>query len=72
MRELALQHRPWTHSTGPRSPQGKARIAASNRARLNGAESVAAIRAELADYVGFMAEMRETRGMVPGLSLPDC
>lgn len=71
LRELALQHQPWTYSTGPRSPEGKARIALSNRARRKGTQSIASIRAEMAQYAGFIDEMRETRGMLPGLSLPD-
>jgi hypothetical protein len=29
----ALRNRPWEHSTGPRTPEGKAKAAANGRAR---------------------------------------
>ena len=63
-RQVALQYQPWRHSTGPRTAEGKARIRASNVARRKGVLSIAAIRAELAEYRSLMGAMREARAMV--------
>src|SRR5258705_13661146 len=67
LRQLALEHEPWRHSTGPRTPEGKARICVSNEARQKGPLGIAAIRAELAGYRSLMGAMREARAMGPGL-----
>lgn len=70
-RQVAHQYQPWLHSTGPRTPEGKARIRASNQARQKGPLGIATIRAELADYRSLIGAMREAHAMVPGLSLRD-
>ena len=36
LRQAALDHRPWQHSTGPRTAAGKARSAANGRIRQKG------------------------------------
>ena len=36
LRQAALTNRPWEHSTGPRTPEGKARVAANGKARQKG------------------------------------
>jgi hypothetical protein len=64
LRQLAIQHQPWNSSTGPRTPEGRAKIAASNKARQKGSISITAIRAELAEFRNFMAEMRQARGSI--------
>jgi hypothetical protein len=69
LRRPALENKPWKSSTGPRTPEGKAKIAASKKARQKGPPGITAIRAELADYRGFMKEMREARAMGPRLKL---
>src|SRR5579871_3935548 len=49
LRQAALQNQPWRFSTGPRTPAGKARVAAGARARKKGPLSVRELRAELAN-----------------------
>src|SRR5437016_5180968 len=36
LRRLALEHRPWRFSTGPRTPEGKAKVAANGRKSQRG------------------------------------
>lgn len=71
LRRLALENQPWQHSTGPRTPEGKARIRASNKARQKGPLSIGAIRAELVEYRSLMNAMREAREVVPRFKLQD-
>ena len=71
LRQLALQNQPWKSSTGPRTPEGKARIGTSNKARHKGPLSVTSIRADLAEYRNLMSAMQEARGMVPRFKLQD-
>jgi hypothetical protein len=61
LRQAALQHKPWRFSTGPRSPEGKARVALGNRRRRLGPLSVRQIKAGLADLRSLVREMREGR-----------
>jgi hypothetical protein len=63
LREAALLHQPWRFSTGPRSPAGKARIAARNKARQQGPLSVREIRADLASLRSLVGEMMQARKM---------
>jgi hypothetical protein len=48
LRQLALMGRPWEHSTGPRTVEGKARVAENGRKRQKGDESVRQIRRNIA------------------------
>jgi hypothetical protein len=61
LRKAALLNRPWRFATGPRTPEGKARVAAGCRARRKGPLSVRELRAELADLRAVATEMREAR-----------
>ena len=67
LRESALQHRPWLHTTGPKTAASKARSAANGKVRQMGPVSVRQLRAELADLRALAREMQEGRKMVPGL-----
>jgi hypothetical protein len=57
----ALVQQPWLHSTGPRTPEGKARSAQNSRKRQLGPKSVRQVRAELAGLQDLLREMREFR-----------
>lgn len=47
LRQAALRNKPWLHSTGPTTPEGKARSAANGRKRQVGEKSIREIRAEV-------------------------
>ena len=50
VRAATLAHQPWRHSTGPRTPEGKAKVAANGKARQKGEQSIRQLRAELAEF----------------------
>jgi hypothetical protein len=50
LQAAAFRNQPWQHSTGPRTPQGKARSAANGKACQKGPQSVRELRDELAVY----------------------
>lgn len=68
LRATALKHRPWTRSTGPKSPEGKAKSAANGlkRQRVPGSPSVRQLRRELAGANTLMSQMAEVRRSVGG------
>lgn len=61
LRLFALANRPWQHSTGPRSVEGKARSAANGRTRQVGPYSRRQFQAQLAELRGLEREMRDAR-----------
>lgn len=62
LRTAALGHRPWEHSTGPKTAAGKATAAANGKRRQLGPVSVRELRAELKDLRAFTREMAGARG----------
>jgi hypothetical protein len=71
LRAAALAQRPWERSTGPRTPEGKARSSANGRATQKGALSVRQLRAELAEVRLLVATMRDGRRRLEGRSRAD-
>ncbi len=66
LREAALRNRPWERSTGPRTPEGKAKAALNGKARQIGPLSVRELRAELSRVKDLAMRMREARaGLQP-------
>ena len=65
-RQAALVNRPWEHSTGPRTPEGKARVAANGKVRQKGPQSVRELRAELAEFQHLIAQMQTDRKALNG------
>ena len=61
LREAAIANQPWLHSTGPRTPQGKAIAAANGSWRQKGQHSTRELQAEVADAVGLMDALRQAR-----------
>jgi hypothetical protein len=55
LRQAALRNQPWRASTGPRTPEGKARAAANGKSRQKGEQSVREIRRSL-DQVTTLTE----------------
>lgn len=61
LRQTALLHKPWQHSTGPRTASGKARVARNGRGRQLGPISLRKLRADLAELRSLVAEMSALR-----------
>ena len=57
LRQAALRNRPWRFATGPRTPEGKARVAANAKAGQQGPKSV---RAWLSPDQGLLVRMRRS------------
>ncbi len=62
LRQVALTNRPWEHTTGPRTPEGKAKVAMNGLARCTGRQSIRAIHRELADVRALLKSSRCLRG----------
>jgi hypothetical protein len=63
LRRAALDNRPWEHSTGPRTPAGRAQSALNGKKRQLGPLSVREVRAELRgvrELVGLLRAARES------------
>lgn len=63
LRQAALRHRPWDHSTGPKTPGGKATAVANGKRRQLGPVSVRELRTGLKDLQAFARDMVDTRGV---------
>jgi hypothetical protein len=61
LRAAALVNRPWLHSTGPKTAEGKARVAENGRGRQAGEPSVRELRRELAAVGGLAAALAALR-----------
>lgn len=70
VRAAILLHRPWEHSTGPRTPEGKARSARNGRAGREG-PSVRETQAELAGILSVMNQMAATRRLLSRMESQD-
>ena len=67
LRQAARASRPWEHTTGPKTLEGKARAARNGNLRQKGPQSVREIRRSLADLTGLLNDMAEGRKLVAEL-----
>jgi hypothetical protein len=67
LREAALRNQPWRFSTGPRTAEGKAKVALNGKRRQLGPISTTEIRADLAQLRGLIRDMRANRNLVEGI-----
>jgi hypothetical protein len=61
VRAAALAHQPWRFSTGPRTPEGKAKSAANGTLGLANAGFSSELCAELAEARAWIAAMQVSR-----------
>jgi hypothetical protein len=61
LRQAALKNQPWRKTTGPRTPEGKARSAANGKARQKNTMSVRELRAALSEIHGLTMAMASLR-----------
>jgi hypothetical protein len=61
LRLAALKNRPWEHSTGPRTAEGKARVALNGKQRQRGPVSVRQRRQELAGVRQVLVQLASCR-----------
>jgi len=64
LRETALANKPWEKTTGPRTPEGKKKVALNGKRRQRGPLSEAELRAELSHVHDLLAEMATVRRQV--------
>jgi hypothetical protein len=57
LRQAALKNRPWENSTGPRTPEGKAKVAQNGRKRQKHSISGPQLRKELAAVSEMIAQL---------------
>lgn len=67
LRQAAFKNRPWRFSTGPTTPEGKARVALNGKHRQTGPVSVRELRAELADLEALVGGMKASQTLVAEL-----
>ena len=61
LRAAALAQQPWRFSTGPRTPEGKARAAENGRVRQKSERSIRQLKAELGQYRALASMMAASR-----------
>ena len=61
LRLAALRNQPWQYSTGPKTPERKAKSALNGKVRQKGPRSVRELRRDLAPFYELLNEMRECR-----------
>jgi hypothetical protein len=61
LRLAAIENKPWRYSTGPKSPEGKARCAENGRRLRRDVLSNPEIRAEIAQANAMIAELIDLR-----------
>jgi len=64
LRHAALAHRPWAASTGPRTPEGKARASQNGKLRQKGEMSVRELRRSLLEMTSLVDDMEKARVLV--------
>jgi hypothetical protein len=60
-RQVTLAVKPWLRSTGPKTPEGKAKAAKNGMRRQKGARSIREIRRDRAELRGLLVEMVAAR-----------
>lgn len=63
-RRVALEHEPWKHSTGPRSPKGKAQSVINGKVRQKGNLSTSERQDKVAEVNKLAKEMKSTRDLL--------
>jgi len=64
LRQAAFANKPWQHSTGPKSVQGKTKAALNSKARQAGESSAREVRRLLAGLTGLVRDMGTLRRRV--------
>jgi hypothetical protein len=64
LREAALANKPWEHSTGPRTPEGKLQAVRNGKVRQTGPVSTRELKAMVSRAAGLVAQLVEARRLV--------
>jgi hypothetical protein len=66
LRQAALRNKPWEHSTGPRTPAGRAQSVINGKHRQRGPQSLREVRAALKEVRELVRQMRQARAVFGG------
>ena len=66
LRQSTLKHQPWQFSTGPRTPEGKAKVALNGRRRQKEPISVRELRTDLSEMNALVTGMAAGRRAAAG------
>src|SRR5262245_66173201 len=64
LREAALANKPWEHSTGPRTPEGKLQAVRNGKTRQRGPVSTRELKALVSGAAGLVTELAATRRLL--------
>jgi hypothetical protein len=64
LRDAALRNQPWQFSTGPRSPEGKAKAAMNGHQRRADPQSSRQLRAGLTGFAGLVNQISQLRQVI--------
>ena len=64
LREAALANKPWEHSTGPRTPEGKLQAVRNGKVRQKGPISTRELKAMVSGATGLVAQLAENRKLL--------
>jgi hypothetical protein len=67
LREATLRNQPWKHATGPKTPEGKARVAQNGRYAQKDALSRRQLAKQMAECDALAANLAELRRRIGGL-----
>ena len=66
LREAALANKPWEHSTGPRTPQGKLQAVRNGKVRQKGPISTRELKAMASGAAELVTQLAATRRLLEG------
>src|SRR5262249_6931473 len=64
LREAALANKPWEHSTGPRTPQGKLQAVRNGKVRQRGPVSTRELKAMVSGAAELITQLAVTRRLL--------
>ena len=64
LRQAALKHKPWRFSSGPKTPEGKAKVALNGKKRLLGSRSIRELSKQLQPATELLQDLAAARRLL--------